>query len=376
LKLAGAAFAVGLINSAEELSLSAGEKRRASPHRLPGEDICFLSASEIAERIRAGELSAVEVTTTILRRIHALNPELNAYCKGAIDHKGAVRAAREADRFVRTADREALASKPLLGVPVAVKDDLEVEGLPYTSGSMLNKDKKPDYDDVAVGRLRAAGAIILGKTNLPEFGHKGTTDNLLFGTTNNPWDLEKSAGGSSGGNGTALAAGLAYLALGTDVGGSIRKPASFCGVVGLKPTFGRVPRVPAGNAFTVWVTGPMARTTADIALLMRVISGPDERDPYSLPEVAPHEWKVNQPLPGKLRVAWIPNLLGLPVEPVVAQKTEAAVQLLGRQFRGVEIIPVKDPPWPEAPLEALRLLAWVGAMTGGNPERSGLPREA
>lgn len=248
--------------------------------------------------------------------------------------------------------------RPLLGVPLAIKDDLEVRGLPCTSGSKLYaKNPPPKYDDLCVARLRAAGAVILGKTNLPEFAHKGTTDNVLFGTTSNPWDLSKSAGGSSGGNGAALAAGLGYLALGTDVGGSIRKPASFCGVVGLKPSFGRVPRVPSGNAFTIWVTGPMARNIADTALMLRVIAGPDERDPFSLPELGPNELDLVGSLPPK--IGWVPDLTGLPVEPRVLDAARNATELLARRGVKIETVPT---PWRDAPLDSLFVLHRVGAM--------------
>jgi Asp-tRNA(Asn)/Glu-tRNA(Gln) amidotransferase A subunit family amidase len=364
LKRAGSVVAAGLLCSAAAPPGAALEKPDPPKGQLPGEDLCYPPATEIAERVRAGKLSAEELTTTILKRIDALNPKLDAFCKGAIDHKGALEAAREADKLIKEGDRNKLANLPLLGVPVAVKDDLEVNDLPYTSGSKLNEKKTPpDYDDLAVSRLRKAGAVILGKTNLPEFGHKGTTDNLLFGTTANPWDLGKTPGGSSGGNGSALAAGLAYLALGTDVGGSVRIPASFCGIVGLKPTFGRVPRVPAGNVFTIWVTGPMARTVADVALLMRVISGPDERDPYALPELPARDWDVKQPLPGKLRIAWVPHLLGAPVDPAVAAAAEAAAKLLHNPRAGVDVITHKEPLWADTPHEAFATLTGVGAMT-------------
>lgn len=322
------------------------------------EDVCFLSAVDLAELVRARKLLPSEVVKAVFARIDALNPKVNAYC--TLDRGGATAAAERLDREVR--DGKGL-DRPLLGVPVAVKDDLEVSGVRYTSGSQLKaNDPPPAYDDRCVARLRAAGAVILGKTNLPEFGHKGTTDNVLFGVTSNPWDLSRSAGGSSGGNGAALAAGLAHLALGTDVGGSIRKPASFCGVVGLKPTFGRVPRVPAGNAFTIWVTGPMARTVADTALMLRVIAGPDEQDPFALPALAPDELDLGGPLPAS--VGWVPDLMGLPVEPRVLDAARSATGRLAERGVRVETLP---PPWShkrgEDVLAALFVLHKVGAAS-------------
>jgi Asp-tRNA(Asn)/Glu-tRNA(Gln) amidotransferase A subunit family amidase len=238
---------------------------------------------------------------------------------------------------------------PLHGVPVAVKDDLAVRGMPFTCGSRLREGEVAGYDDLTVARLRQAGAIILGKTNEPEFGHKGVTDNSLFGTTRNPWDLTRTAGGSSGGSAAAVAAGLAYLALGTDVGGSVRIPASCCGVVGLKPSLGRVPRVPATNAFvTQWFIGPLARTAADAALAMRVVAGPDDRDPFALPagESSPDDLRG-------LRLVWCPRPTDVPADAEVAAAAERTVRLLERG--GVRVT-VREGPLPEAPVDALRVI--------------------
>jgi Asp-tRNA(Asn)/Glu-tRNA(Gln) amidotransferase A subunit family amidase len=331
-----------------------GKKMNEPTVPSSAEDLCFLSAGDLAQLVRTKKLAPSEVVRTILARINAIDPKLNAYCR-PFKPEQPIDAARALEAEI--AKGHGLA-RPLLGVPVAIKDDLEAVGWPCTSGSKLKANAEPDADDRCVARLRAAGAIILGKTNLPEFGHKGTTDNVLFGTTPNPWDLSKSSGGSSGGNGAALAAGLSYLALGTDVGGSVRKPASFCGVVGLKPSFGRVPRVPAGNAFTIWVSGPMARNVADTALMLRVIAGPDEGDPFSLPELAPSEADLDGVLPAK--IGWVPDLTGLPVEPRVLEASRAATELLAQRGMKIETVPT---PWPDAPLEALFVLQRAGAMT-------------
>ncbi len=226
-------------------------------------DLCFLSAVDVAAAIRARKISPLDIFEAVARRIEARNPELNAYCTLGLDQ------AREAARAAEDAVARNADLGPLHGVPIAVKDDLPVAGLPCTEGSLLHADRQASHDALAVARLRAAGAIVLGKTNMPEFGHKGTTDNLLFGMSRNPWDRQRTPGGSSGGSAAAVAAGLAYLALGTDIAGSIRIPAAFCGIVGHKPSLGRVPRVMPGVNLnlldTTWVIGPMARTVRDAA---------------------------------------------------------------------------------------------------------------
>ena len=208
-------------------------------------------------------------------------------------------------------------------------------------------------DDLTVSRLRKAGAIILGKTNEPEFGHKGVTENKLFGTTPTPWDLNRTAGGSSGGSAAAVAAGLAYLALGTDIAGSVRIPASCCGIVGFKPSFGRIPRVPGYNAFvTQWYIGPLARTVADTALALSVLAGPDERDPFALPMLGKNDLSLEASL-RDLRVTYCPCPTGVPVETEVAKAAEEAIFLLEK--RGVKIA-VRKAPLPPAPMGALTVI--------------------
>jgi Asp-tRNA(Asn)/Glu-tRNA(Gln) amidotransferase A subunit family amidase len=239
---------------------------------------------------------------------------------------------------------------PLHGVPVAIKDDLEVSGLRFTCGSRLREKEFGKSDDLTVARLRQAGAIILGKTNEPEFGHKGVTENKLFGTTPTPWHPGRTAGGSSGGSAAAVAAGLAYLALGTDIAGSVRIPASCCGIVGLKPSFGRIPRVPGYNAFvTQWYIGPLARTVADTALALRVLAGPDDRDPFSLPALGEDDLSLGGDLRG-LRLTFCPRPTGVPVESGVAQAAETTARLLEK--RCVKVVLRKD-PLSRAPLDAL-----------------------
>jgi amidase len=241
------------------------------------EEICYLSARELARRVRERELSAREVTEAHLARIEAVNPRVNA-----IVTLTAERALAEAD----AADALLAAGAgppPLLGLPVAHKDTHATAGVRTTSGSPLLADNVPVRDELVIERMRAAGTVMLGKTNVPEFAAGSHTFNPVFGTTRNPYDLSRSAGGSSGGAAAALAAGLLPLAEGSDMGGSLRNPASFCNVVGLRPSPGRVPTWPKEAAWaTMGVQGPMARDVADAALLLSVLAGPDPRDPIAL----------------------------------------------------------------------------------------------
>jgi Asp-tRNA(Asn)/Glu-tRNA(Gln) amidotransferase A subunit family amidase len=323
---------------------------------MPEVDLCFVSAADLAARLRARKVSPVEVIDALAERIKRLNPKLNAYV--TLDLENARKDAQMKDRMRREHPEGDLGL--LHGVPVAVKDDLEVAGLRYTCGSRLREKEIGKSDDLTVARLRRAGAIIVGKTNEPEFGHKGVTDNKLFGTTPTPWNREYTAGGSSGGSAAAVAAGMAYLALGTDIAGLIRIPASCCVVVGLKASFGRIPRVPTENAFvTQWYIGPLARTVADTALALRVLAGPDDRDPFSLPAPGEKELSLEGDLRG-LRLTFCPRPTGMPVEPEVAEAAEKAVRLLEK--RGVKVVPRKE-PLPRAPLDALRVIFRATALT-------------
>ncbi|GAA4516100.1 amidase [Actinoallomurus oryzae] len=269
------------------------------------EEICFLSARELARRVRDRELSAREVTEAHLARIEAVNPRVNAIVTLTADR--ALREADEADALLAGGTEP----PPLLGLPVAHKDTHETAGVRTTSGSPLLADNVPKRDELVVERMRAAGTIMLGKTNVPEFAAGSHTFNPLFGTTLNPYDLSRSAGGSSGGAAAALAAGLQPLAEGSDMGGSLRNPASFCNVVGLRPSPGRVPSWPDHAAWaTMSVQGPMARDVADVALLLSVLAGPDPRSPIAL-ETPGSAFAVplERDLSG-LRVAWAPRLDG------------------------------------------------------------------
>jgi aspartyl-tRNA(Asn)/glutamyl-tRNA(Gln) amidotransferase subunit A len=284
-------------------------------------EICFLPAAEVAAQVRAGEVSPVEVVDAALRRIDAVNGALNAYCR--VRYEEARAEARVAEAAVRRGDPLG----PLHGVPISLKDNLLMAGEPYTYGSLLLRDTIAKEDAPVVERVKAAGAIVLGRTNTPEFAWRGSTDNRLFGATRNPWNLERTAGGSSGGAGAAVAAGLGPLALGTDGAGSIRIPASFCGIVGLKPSLGRVPFYPSSGAAELLAhLGPMTRTVRDAALLLDVIAGPDDRDRLSLP---PSETTFSDALNGDIRgwrVAWSPDLGHIPVDPEVRWLAEDAAR--------------------------------------------------
>jgi aspartyl-tRNA(Asn)/glutamyl-tRNA(Gln) amidotransferase subunit A len=313
------------------------------------QDLCWLPALELAALVRQKKVSPVEVTDAALAQIARVNPTLNAYC--AVTAEEARDAAQAAEVAVMTGEELG----PLHGVPVSVKDLVFMRRVPTTGGSRLFADHVPEEDAVAVERLKGAGAIILGKTNTPEFGHKGVTDNPLFGITRNPWNPALTPGGSSGGAGAAVAAGMGPLALGTDGGGSIRIPASFCGIYGLKPSFGRVPH---GPGFPGWqhvsVTGPMTRTVRDAALMLDALAGPDDRDRWSLPADGgpPFLAACEGGLEG-WSVGWSADLGYARVDPEVAELCGAAAEL----FEGLGChIEVVTPSW-ENPEEIFRTLS-------------------
>jgi Asp-tRNA(Asn)/Glu-tRNA(Gln) amidotransferase A subunit family amidase len=290
-------------------------------------ELCFTPAADLARLIRTRELSPVEAVITVLARIEAVNPRINAYCTVA----GELARGRAREAEAKVMRGEALG--PLHGVPISFKDLTPTAGIRTTFGSTIFEHNVPAEDGLIVQRVKAAGAIVIGKTNTPEFGCKGVTDNRVFGPTRNPWNLDMVAGGSSGGAAAALAAGLAPLAEGSDLAGSIRIPAAACGVVGLKPGPGRVPRYPAPNGWqTLSVNGPMARSVRDTALLFGVLCGPDERDPGSLPATGEDFVAAcdagaagSDGLRG-LRVAWSPDLGYAPVDSRVAQVAGAAAR--------------------------------------------------
>jgi Asp-tRNA(Asn)/Glu-tRNA(Gln) amidotransferase A subunit family amidase len=296
-------------------------------------DLCFLPATELAARIRRRDVSPVEVVDAYLGRIEARNPSINAYTLVLADQ--AVDAAREAEKAVMSGRPLG----PLHGVPVAIKDLDDFVGVPTSMGSLAVRNRVPRTSAAAVERLTRAGAIVLGKTNTPEFGHKGITDNLRFGPTSTPWKVGYNSGGSSGGSAAAVADGMAALGQGTDGGGSVRIPAAFSGVVGFKPSFGRIPSVTRPDGF-LWShplvhIGPLARTVGDAALMTAVMAGPHPGDPLTLPDDGVDYRRGAGDSGRRFRVAFSPRLGDFPVDERVATVVRSAVETL--RATGVEV---------------------------------------
>ncbi len=277
-----------------------------------------MSATELLRRMRSKEVSAREIMQAHLARIDLINPRVNAIV--TLDAEGALAAADRADEALARGEMLGL----LHGLPVAHKDSFLTRGMRTTFGSPIYQHFIPDQDSIVVERQKRAGAVTLGKTNMPEFAAGSQTFNTVFGATRNPYDITKTCGGSSGGAAVALACGMVPLADGSDLGGSLRNPANFCNVVGLRPSVGRVAQWPSQDAWgTLAVAGPMARTVEDVALLLRVLAGPDARDPISLDESGEQfAGPLSRDFAGT-RVAWSADLGGLPVEPAVTAVLES-----------------------------------------------------
>ncbi len=268
--------------------------------------------------MRAKELSAREVLESHLAQIARVNPQVNAIVTLAPDQ------AREQALLADEAAARGEFLGPLHGLPIAHKDLAETRGLRTTFGSPIFKDYVPDFSTLLVERTQRAGAITIGKTNTPEFGAGSQTFNQVFGATRNPWDLTKTCGGSSGGAAVALACGMLPIADGSDFGGSLRNPASFCSVVGFRPSPGRVPNVPSRNAWSpLSVVGPMARNVQDVALFLSAIAGPDARAPLSIHEPGASFAKPLDRDCRGLRIAWCANFAGLPFDPRVSEVVNA-----------------------------------------------------
>jgi aspartyl-tRNA(Asn)/glutamyl-tRNA(Gln) amidotransferase subunit A len=301
------------------------------------------TACEIAEAVRGREASAIEVTRAALARVASANPALNAFVY--VDGERALREAAAIDAAI-AAGRD---PGELAGVPIGVKDLEGVEGMPLTMGSRAFVDNIATRDSVQVARLRAAGAVVLGKTNTPEFGYKGFTENRLFGATGNPWNPALTPGGSSGGSAAAVGAGMVPIATGSDGGGSVRIPASFCGIYGLKPSAGRIPL--AGDTYPHWSThshcGPLARTVRDAARYLDIAAGPHPNDLHSLDAPGGHyEADLNGPPLRLRRVAWSPDLGYAAVDASVARVAGAAARRLADAL-GAELVdahPAFDDP--------------------------------
>src|SRR5882724_823078 len=288
-------------------------------------ELNFLSVVSLAEQIRRKQLSPVELVESHLTRIQELNPRLNAFVQ--IDAEGARRQAGAAEGAVRIGEK--LGS--LHGVPISIKSAIEVAGLRCESGTKLREGFVAPRDAPLVSRLRQAGAIILGVTNTPELLMAWETDNLLYGRTNSPWDVSRTPGGSSGGEAAAIAAGMSVGGVGSDGGGSIRVPAHFSGICGLKPTPGRIPAtghfpVSAGPFASIGVVGPMARTVADLKLLFEVMQGPDVGDACAAP--VPLRWPSREQTKN-LKIGYFEDDGRTPV----TAETRAAVRMAGEALR-------------------------------------------
>ncbi|MGH7353036.1 MAG: amidase [Candidatus Rokuibacteriota bacterium] len=313
---------------------------------MQNDELCWMSAWDLARAVARRRVSPVEVVEAVLDRIGRLKA-LNAYC--LVDAEGARRAAKAAEREVMKR-RPRLG--PLHGVPFSVKDLVITKGLTTTFGTPLYRDNVPNEDAPSVERMKRAGAIMLGKTNTPTLGWVGVTDNLLFGATVNPWSPDHTPGGSSGGAGAAVAAGLGPLAIGTDGGGSIRKPAAWCGIFGLKASYGRVAVHPHGGAWSLSHAGPMTRTVRDAALMLNVIAGPDERDQYSLPADSTDYVKALRGSLKDLRVAYSDSLgFASALDPEIGLAARRTALLLRRFGCRVEDV---NPGWP-SPYECWRV---------------------
>jgi aspartyl-tRNA(Asn)/glutamyl-tRNA(Gln) amidotransferase subunit A len=268
------------------------------------EDICFMSAYDMLDSIKRQEFTSEEITEAIIERIEKINPIVNAYCTTTFD------LARE---IAKNADNAVKKGEPLgelHGIPTSIKDLMMTKGIRTTYGSLLHEDFIPEEDDVAVIRLKEAGAVLMGKSNTPEFGHIALTNNKIFGETKTPWDVERNSGGSSGGAAAAVASGLGPLALGSDGGGSIRVPSSCCGVYGLKPTYGRIPSYPRiGIAFkSMDHYGPITRYVKDAALMLNAMKGHHSADPDSFPDDNIDYVKILENKPKKLKVGYSMSL--------------------------------------------------------------------
>lgn len=318
------------------------------------DDLAYLSATRLRDLVRSRKVSPVEVVDYFFGRIERINPAINAFCTLAPEQ------ARAAARRAEAAMRAGAALGPLHGVPVAIKDLTATAGIRTTYGSKLFEHNVPTEDALVVARLKAAGAIVLGKTNTPEFGAGINTTNAVFGPTRNPWDTNRSSGGSSGGSAAALAAGLCPIAEGTDHGGSLRVPAALCGVIGFRTTAGRVPRYPSGWLYdTFSVTGPMARTVPDVALMLSVVAGPDDRVPIAIDTPGAVFADAAQGDVAGLRVAWSRDLGLSLVDPEVADiAARAARSFADLGCHVVEGHPdVHDVPEMIPPLRAMRNVA-------------------
>jgi Asp-tRNA(Asn)/Glu-tRNA(Gln) amidotransferase A subunit family amidase len=321
------------------------------------------TAAAIADAVRSGRRTATEVVGEALDRIAGANGALNAFCE--VRPRAARAAAAALDASI-AAGEHVDRILPLAGVPVAVKDVIWEAGVEATDGSRSLLGFVPQEDAIVVERLKAAGAIVVGRVNAPEFCYRGICANDLYGVTSNPWDLGRTPGGSSGGSAAAVAAGLVPLAIGTDGGGSIRIPSSFCGVAGFKPTYGVVPREPQWPGWlTLTHVGPIAFTVEDCALMQSVMAGPDLRDPLSLPPL-PHDSgsRDRGDLRG-LRVAYSEDLGYVPVDDGVRRAFSAAIERFA--WLGAELVAAHPAPFSPNPVDIWNTLTTTDNLASEGP---------
>ena len=325
-------------------------------------DVTQLSASQLIDLYRSGAASPVEVTTAVLDRIAKLNPQINAFC--VVDEQAALQNAKDSEKRWQAHRQKGAPVGTLEGVPTSIKDLILTKGWPTLRGSRtVNPDQPWDVDAPVTARLREAGAVLLGKTTTPEFGCKGETNSPATGITRNPWNLNKTPGGSSGGTAAAVAAGLGPIGVGTDGAGSVRIPAAFCGNFGLKPSFGRVPAYPLSPFGSVAHLGPHTMSVKDAALMMNVMKRPDARDWTALPEdTSDYTVGLDDGIQG-LRIAYSPALGYVKnVHPEIAAAVAEAVKVL--EGLGAHVTQI-DPGF-EDPLEITTGLWFLGAWTVWN----------
>ena len=324
---------------------------------MNSEDLGFLPAIQLADLIRTRQLSPVEYMRSLLSRIETLEPRVNAFVCLAADQ--AMDAARAAEAKLMTGEPIGR----LHGVPVSIKDLVNTKDLPTQQGSLIYQGSQPDEDAPIIPRLQGAGAIILGKTTTSEFGWTGVSHSPLTGITHNPWKFGANAGASSAGAGAAAAAGFGPLHQGSDGAGSIRMPAHFCGVYGLKPSFGRVPYYPVSTGDLTSHVGPMTRTVADSAVFLEVMAGPHPLD-YTTLEAAPAAYhaRLHEGIKGK-RIAFSPDLGHAKVDPDVAELVRSAAQRFSEMGAIVEEAPT---PWAAPGPELIRFF-WSAHLTRLRP---------
>jgi aspartyl-tRNA(Asn)/glutamyl-tRNA(Gln) amidotransferase subunit A len=300
------------------------------------DDLCRMTISELAPKIRTKKISPVELTQAVLDRIEKLDPVLNAYI--TVDAGGALKAARKARRQIAGGNYLG----PLHGIPIALKDLYDTKGLLTTAGSKIMADRVPEADATSVAKLRAAGAVIVGKTNMHEFALGGTTQNPHYGGTRNPYDTGRIPGGSSGGSAAAVATGMCIASTGSDTGGSIRTPSALCGIVGLKPTYGRISlRGIVPLAWTLDHVGPMTKCVGDAAIMLSAMAGYDPKDSTSANEKVPNYMRGLKGGVKGLRIGFDPAFSSGGVDPQVLESVKGALKLFKKL--GARIVEVSLP---------------------------------